>query len=146
MGICLKLIGISSDNVQKIVYTSSDPCDGLATMLLNKTDNYRTAQKLDEILTADEVETIKCTCDENSVSVSEGYASFNPEFESPNRLQNIIDKIKRFYVVKILTDRTLNDEHFREILFEIATLSELYSALDIAKSQDLKIILTLNDF
>jgi hypothetical protein len=146
MGICLKIIGVCKDNEQKIVYTSSDPCDGLALMLKNKIEDYRTTQKLDEILTAEEIQTIKCTFDENSVSVSEGYEKYNPEFETPNQLQVLIDKIKRFYIKKVLLDKALSDEIFREILFDIATLSELYSALDVAKTQDLKIILTLEDF
>ncbi len=146
MGICLKIIGISSDNEKRIVYTSSDPCDGLASMLKNKKDNYRTAQKLDEILTADEIEAIKCTYDENSISVSEGDEGFKPDFETPDRLRATLDKIRRFYINKALSDKTVNDNIFREILFDIATLSELYAALDVAGAQGLKIILTLEDF
>jgi hypothetical protein len=146
MGICLTIIGTNQDNDQKIVYTSSDPCDGLALMLKNKKDDYRTSQKLDEILTTDEIQTIKCTYGEHSLSVSEGFETFDPEFDSPGQLQTILNKIKRFYIKKILFDKTLSEYNFREILFDISTLSELYSALDIANTQGLKIILTLDDF
>ena len=146
MGICLTIIGTNHDNDRKIVYSSSDPCDGLALMLKNRTGNYRTLQKLDEILTTDEIQTIKCTYDENSVSVLEGYESFNPEFDTPKQLQTILNKIKRFYIRKIRLDKTLSEDTFTEILFDISTLSELYSALDIANTQGLKVILALNDF
>lgn len=146
MGVGLKIIAINKDNEQKIAYSSADPCDGLALMLKSKNANYRTLQKLNEILSTDEIQTIKCTYDEYSVSVSEGYESFSPEFENPKQLQIIIEKIKRFYIKKMLSDETLNKDNFTEILFDICTLSELYSALEIAKSQDLKIALTLEDF
>lgn len=146
VSICLNIIGIDRDNDQKIVYSSSDPCDGLAIMLISKTENYRTSQKLDEILTKDEIQAIKCTYDENSLSVMEGYESFNPEFDTPKQLQTILNKIKRFYIKKLRLDKTLSEDTFTEILFDISTLSELYSALDIANHQDLKIILTLQDF
>lgn len=146
MGICLKIIGIGNDNEKRVVYTSSDPCDGLALMLKNKADNYRTRQKLDEILTPDEIQAIKCTYDENSMSVSEGYESFTPEYETPNRLQAILDKIKRFYIQKLLSDKTVSEVNATEILFDIATLSELYAALEIAKAQNLKVVLALEDF
>ncbi|MBL0155173.1 MAG: hypothetical protein IPP93_17520 [Chitinophagaceae bacterium] len=115
-------------------------------MLKNKSDNYRTAQKLDEILTPDEIQSIKCTYDGNSISVSEGYESFTPEYETPNRLQAILNKIKRFYIQKLLSDKTLSEAQFNEILFDIATLSELYTALDIAGKQNLNVILTVEDF
>jgi hypothetical protein len=146
MGICLGIIGINEDNDKKIVYLSSDPCDGLAIMLISKDENYRTLQKLDEILTKEEIQNIKCTYDEHSVSVSEGYATFSPEFEAPKQLQTTVNKIKRFYIKKIRFDKTLSEEAFTEILFDISTLSELYSALDIAGKQRLKVILTLADF
>ena len=146
MGICLKITGLGNDNEKRIVYTSSDPCDGLALMLKNKTDNYRTKQKLDEILAPDEIQAIKCTYAENSMSVSEGYESFTPEYETPNRLQAILNKIKRFYIQKLLSDKTISEAQFNEILFDIATLSELYAALDIAGKQNLNVILTVEDF
>lgn len=139
------LVGISADNEQKFAYCSSNPCDGLALMLWNKEYNYRTTQKLNEILTPDEIQTIKCTYGKNSESVLDGYESYNPEFDTPNQLQKILDKIKRFYIKKLYTDKSLSEGAFREILYDIVTLSELYSALDIAKSQNLKVILTLED-
>jgi hypothetical protein len=146
MGIFLEIIGINQDNDQKIVYSSSDPCDGLALMLKNKIENYRTLQKLNEILTTEEIQTIKCTYGENSLSVSEEYEGFNPEFDNPEQLKTILNKIKRFYIKKIRFDKTLSEDTFTEILSDISTLSELYSALDIANTQGLKIILVLNDF
>ncbi|MBO9203875.1 MULTISPECIES: hypothetical protein [Niastella] len=138
--------GVNQDNDIKLVYSSSDPCDGLALMLFNKTENYRTLQKLSEILTADEMQAIKCTYGEKSMSVSEGYENFEPEYDSPAKLQTIVDKIKRFYIKKIRLDKTLDDDTFTEVLFDISTLSELFSALDIAKEQGLQVALTLDDF
>src|SRR5689334_7318990 len=108
--ICLGVIGVNENNEQKFVYSSSDPCDGLALMLLSKDDNYRTSQKLNEILTAEEIQAIKCTYGENSLSVMEGYETFNPDYSSPKYLQTIVDKIKRFYIKKIRLDKTLSDD------------------------------------
>ena len=144
--ICLGIVGVNQDNEQKIVYSSSDPCDGLALMILSKNDDYKTSQKLDEILTAAEIASVKCTYGEHSLSVMEGYESYNPEFDTPKQLQYILDKIKRFYIKKILTDKTVNEYTFGKIVFYIATLSELYSALDIANAQGLQVALTLDDF
>ena len=150
----IKVIGVDNSNNEKFTYIASGSSDGLAIMLKDKERNYRTEQKLADILTQEEIESIYCIYGERSSSVLEGWETYNPEPQSPDKIINVLDKMRRFYLVKLIKEKDLSntksswgthDDMFMEILFDVKTLSEIIAALTIAKQMDLKILLTISD-
>jgi hypothetical protein len=141
--IFLSVIAINIKGEKIISFMTSDPCDGLAMMLHEKIENYRTGLQLKDILSDNEIVSIKTTYGEISVSVLEGYAIYNPIKQSPRVLKLVLEKIKRYLIGKVLDEKKELDLH--ETLFDVITVSELIAVLDVIENKNLEVYLELND-
>lgn len=140
------------------------PCNQLASFLLDGED-WKLTYKLSQILSLEEINTVKPVYHKNSLSYTEFKMTHEPPLFSPEKLKRILIKISNhiiaeemkndYYVLENTWVNSDNDEiipnerwmnsDIRKKISSFCVLGELINTLEIADQMGLKVTFTVRD-
>ncbi|MEZ4851424.1 MAG: hypothetical protein R3B93_22975 [Bacteroidia bacterium] len=153
VSIYLGIAAINQDNETVFSIHTQERCDGLCLMLFNKTEDYVTGMKLNEILNQEEIDFLNVTYGKESGSVGEGLEAFQPILILNEEIKfaiHIIDKIIKFLNLKMIDELNTPRDYLVRFLdskqFDSQGLSQIRAGLEIALQMKFKAYLFINDW